>query len=86
MVEIKHSSFIALLDSGSTHNFIADNVVAATGIFVRPYLRLGITVANGDRLTSLGLCRAMALRIGQEAFTLDCYAMPLEGFDVILGV
>ena len=28
----------------------------------------------------------MAIRIGCEDFTLDCYAIPLDGFDVILGV
>lgn len=43
-------------------------------------------MANGDRVTSLGLCRAMAIRIGHEDFTLDCYAKSLDGFDVILGV
>lgn len=28
----------------------------------------------------------MRIQIGQEEFTLDCYAIPLDGFDVILGI
>lgn len=86
MVEIGSSSLVALLDSGSTHNFIADHVGAATGVLMRTRSGLSVTVANSDHVTSFGLCRAMTVRIGHEDFTLDCYAMPLDGFDMILGV
>lgn len=86
MVEIGSSTLVALLNSGSTHNFIAEDIMVAVGVLMRPQFGLSVTVASGDRVTSLGLCRAMSVRIGQQDSTLDCYAMLLEGFDVILGV
>lgn len=58
----------------------------AVGIHMQPKSGLSVTVANGDHVASLGLCRAMPILIGKEAFTLDCYAMPFDGFDVVLGV
>lgn len=85
-VEIGSSSLVALLDSGSTHNFIAEEVIAASCVTIRPRFGLSVMVANGDCVISVGLCRAMTIRIDHEEFTLDCYAMPLNGFDVILGV
>ena len=61
-------------------------MVVTSGVTMRPHSGLNVMVANGDRVTSVGLCQAMLIQIGQEEFTLDCYAMPLDGFDVILGV
>lgn len=55
-VEIGSSSLIALLDSGSTHNFIAEDVVVTYGVSMRPRSGLNVTVANRDWVTSVGLC------------------------------
>lgn len=45
-----------------------------------------VSVANGDRIPSGGLCPAMALQIATEEFHVDCYSLPLEGFDLVLGI
>lgn len=47
---------------------------------------MNVAVANGDRLTSAGVCRDMEVRIAQEVFHLDYYAIALSEFDVVLGV
>jgi hypothetical protein len=43
-------------------------------------------VANGDRVACRGLARDVALRIGEEFFTMDCYTIPLDCYDLVLGV
>jgi hypothetical protein len=75
----------ALVDSGSRHMFIHDAVVHRLGFQVAVQLGLSVKVANGERLQSYGACKAMTVVIQGETFTLDCYTLPLEGFDVVLG-
>lgn len=50
----------------------------------RPGLR--VSVANGDRVPTSGLCSGLPLSISQEDFTINCYDIPLGSFDVVLGV
>lgn len=61
---------MALLDSGSTHNFIAHHVVDTTKAAAsRPGTHA--TVANGDRVNITGVCRDLAISIEGSAFILD---------------
>jgi hypothetical protein len=39
-----------------------------------------------ERLQSYGVCKNTAVDIQGEKFVMDCYTLPLEGSDVILGV
>jgi hypothetical protein len=77
---------LALVDSGSTHNFVAEEAAARVGINIiqRPGMR--VAVANGDRVMSNGVCRNFALNVGLEEFWVDCYTLALGGFDIVLGV
>jgi hypothetical protein len=45
-----------------------------------------VTVANGDRVVSPGMSQGVALDIFGEQFKIDCHAILLDGFDIILGV
>lgn len=45
-----------------------------------------VIVANGDRMAYSGLARDVALRIGEECFSVDCYSIPLDCYDMVLGV
>jgi hypothetical protein len=85
-VVIGTHTFIALLDTGSTHSFIDSSALDALGLQpeTRPGLR--VMVANGDKLTSAGLCRSIPLSIDGCHFCVDCFALPLGGFDLVLGV
>lgn len=75
----------ALLDSGSTHNFIAEDSVAATGLLPQRRDSLSVTVANGDRVPCVGMFRSATFAIEQEHFTADFYVLPLAGYDIVLG-
>jgi hypothetical protein len=43
-------------------------------------------VANGDRVASTGICRVVHIFIDQEEFIIDLFVIPLEGYDMVLGV
>lgn len=85
-VTIDMMDFIAFLDSGSTHNFINDSTVARVGLTLDPYLGIHVEVANDDHVTSGGLCRDMALQVDDKHFKVDGLAIPLGGFDIVLGI
>jgi hypothetical protein len=50
----------------------------------RPSLR--VTVANGDRVVSAGICRAIHIFIDSEEFIINLFVISLEGYDMVLGV
>jgi hypothetical protein len=85
-VTINGSMLVALVDSGTTHTFIREAVASQIGLQVAPRQGLSVKVANGDRVTSKGVCPKQLVSIDDEEFDLNCYILPLAGFDVILGV
>lgn len=52
------TDLVALLDSGSTHNFISDVAARRAQVPLQPRPGLSVAVANGDRVTSPGRCPA----------------------------
>jgi len=85
-VTIRNEHFIALLDSGSTHNFVCGDVAHRVGLQFAPCPGAGVIVANGDRVACRGLARDMGIRIVDEFFSVDCYSIPLDKWDMVLGV
>jgi hypothetical protein len=86
MITIAGTELRALVDSGSTHTFIHDAVVHSLGLDIVHQPGLSVKVANGERLQSYGAYKATTITIQGESFVVDCYTLPLEGFDVILGI
>ncbi|KAG6490402.1 hypothetical protein ZIOFF_051698 [Zingiber officinale] len=75
-----------LVDSGSTHNFVREGLVLNLKVEIQKRPNLKVCVANGERVPSLGLCKSVPLQVGKDTFSIDLYMLPLEGFDMILGV
>jgi hypothetical protein len=86
IVSIGGTNLRALVNSRSMHTFIHDEVVHRLGITITFRPSLSIHVANGERMQSYGTCKSTTLSIQCEDFLLDCYMLPIKGFDVILGV
>ena len=88
-VHIGAHAFTALLDSGSTHNFISTSAAQRAAIPAIPFHDSGgahVIVANGDRVQCQGIARNVGIRIDNEAFEVDCYSIPLECYDMVLGI
>ena len=75
----------ALVDSGSTHTFMASSTADRLGISPEPLSGVHVKVANGERLQSSGVCRAVRVIIGGEPFNIDVFVIPLEGYELVLG-
>jgi hypothetical protein len=86
MLHVNDRQLRALVDSRSTHSFIHEAVVHALGLDIMRRPGLSVKVANGERLESYGVCKNTLVDIQGVIFKIDCYTLPLEGFDVILGV
>lgn len=83
---VQDKAFQVLIDSSSTHNFIVEETASRLGLTPTASQGISVAVANGDQVSSTGVCAAVPIRIGDEDFQLDCYVIPLAGFDVVLGV
>jgi hypothetical protein len=84
-IHLGGASLLALLDSGSTHNFVAAEAAARTSLQLRPEGKLQVTVANGDQVPCPGAYRGVAFSIGGESFSGDFFSLALAGYDVVLG-
>ena len=76
---------IALLDNGSTHNFISEGVAQQIGLPIQSRPRLTTTVANSERVSCTGVLHCAAFTIEGAPSTADLFVMPLAGYDVVLG-
>jgi hypothetical protein len=84
-VDLGAATLVALLDTGSTHNFIGEEAARRSGLIVQPRPRLTATVANGERILCPGVIRQAPLIIAGEKFLVDLFVMPLAGYDLVLG-
>lgn len=81
---IADATMPALVDSGSTHCFMATATTACLGL-TPPQPGMTVGVANGERVPTSGICPATPIRIGDELFAVDIYIIPLQGYELILG-
>ena len=75
-----------LVDSGSTHNFFCGGAILKLGIAVKDRPRLQAVLANGEKVPSGGICKAITLQVGPDSFATDLCFIPLAGFDVVLRI
>jgi len=85
-VNVQGVQLHASVDTGSTHTFIHDDLARKLGLPLTHRPGLSVKVANGERVTSLGVCCATPLQIGKDTFVVDCFALSLDGFDLVLGI
>ncbi|WVZ81753.1 LOW QUALITY PROTEIN: hypothetical protein U9M48_029095 [Paspalum notatum var. saurae] len=79
------ATFVALVDTGSTHSFIGEVAARGTGLSLEPRPRLTAKVANGERVSCPGILRQAPVIIDDMEFRVDLYVMPLAGYHVVLG-
>lgn len=84
-ITMGNEQFVALLDSGSTHNFIRGDVAHHVGLQFQPGPSAGVIVANGDRVACRGLARDVDIHIADETFTVECYPSPSTATTWSLG-
>ncbi|XP_068644719.1 uncharacterized protein [Aristolochia californica] len=85
-VGIQKFKLLALVDSGSTHNFLSQTTATQLGLAIQKNSGLSVSVANGEKLTSVGLCTTVQFVIEGHHFAADFLVLPLDVFDLVLGI
>jgi hypothetical protein len=85
-VYVGEQVFTALIDTWSTHNFFSTRAAQAAELQFEANTGTKVTVANGDRVPCSGLARDVEIKVGQNIFTINAYSIPLDCFDMVLGV
>jgi hypothetical protein len=86
LVRIGHATLTALLDFGSTHNFIDTSVAKRIGLVPQATTGFRVTVVNGDRLASSGCYTDLAIGMTDEPFSITCCGLVLGSFEMVLRV
>nr|XP_051211532.1 uncharacterized protein LOC127329025 [Lolium perenne] len=85
-VTINGARLTALVDTGSTHNFLSNTAMRRLALQPAGSEKYSVTVANGDRLTCQGVARQVPVLVGDEPFSIDCVGIDLGCYDFILGL
>lgn len=78
--------FTALIDGGSTHNFMQTRVARFLHLPIEPARHLAVTVGNGASLDCEGFCNQTTLTMGGNQFSVHLHLLPIYGADIVLGV
>jgi hypothetical protein len=85
-VTIHGERLTALVDTGSTHNFLSRDTMRRLTLQPAGAEKFSVTVANGDHLASQGVAQQVLVLIGDEPFSINCVGIDLGCYDFILGV
>ncbi|KAL4297836.1 hypothetical protein GQ457_12G027660 [Hibiscus cannabinus] len=85
-IQIGGERLIALVDSGSSHNFISLSAAKKLGLGIDKQCLLRVMVANGEVLKTVGGCNKVNWMIQGESFITDFLVIPLKSCDVVLEV
>ncbi|KAL4601359.1 hypothetical protein ACB092_11G267500 [Castanea dentata] len=77
MGKINQRSFVILIDSGSTHNFIDAALVSQLHIHVDTSQILEVKVANGDLIKTQGVCKEVPILIQGNEFLVHLHMLPM---------
>lgn len=77
---------VLLVDEGSTHNFIQQQLVTQLGLSSWPTTPLCVMVGNGQQLDCNSICEAISISIQAIEFWVDLYILPISDTNVVLGV
>ncbi|KAF3645204.1 hypothetical protein FXO38_19759 [Capsicum annuum] len=77
---------LSLVGSGSTHNFISSTAAQRLDLPIQRRRNLYASVANGEKISSLGICMVVQFSVANHSFNVDLYVIPLDAFDIVLGI
>lgn len=83
---INGKTLIALIDGGSTHNFMQQRLAKHLAIPIEPSRHLSVTVGNGDSLSCEGFCSQVPVVMNEQHFNINFHLLPIYGADIVLGV
>jgi hypothetical protein len=79
------STFVVLIDSGSTHNFMGLSLARGLKLQLAEEGGVDVTIASGEKIHSPGKCIQIPVELQGMTFTIDFYILPVEDHEVVLG-
>ncbi|XP_059067836.1 uncharacterized protein LOC131858568 [Cryptomeria japonica] len=83
---LKGKQVMSLVDTGATHNFIDQKLVERRGLQYEEFGSFGVKVADGAVLGCTKWIPQLSIQMGDYTLTDDFYVLPLEDYDVVLGM
>lgn len=83
---VNHKPVIALIDSGSTHNFISEKAANRLNLKLTPTTPFTVRVADEHPLRCRGSYRQVLTDLGGVSFKIEFFVLSLTGLDLVLGV
>ncbi|CAM8879588.1 unnamed protein product [Rhodiola kirilowii] len=81
---IRGQPMLALVDSGSTHNFLQTRVARFLKLAIEPSSHLSVTVGNDDEMKCEGICREVPVMIDGAVFSVELHLLPVFGADLLV--
>ena len=76
---------VLLVDDGSTHNFIQEELVTQLGLPCQSTPPLRVMVGNGQNLECSCVCIEITVEIQSVQFLVDLHVLPIFGANIVLG-
>lgn len=77
---------LLLVDGGSIHNFVQQQLVTQVGLPCRDTTPLRVMVGNGQYLECTSICDAITIHIQHHTFVVYLHVLPISGSNIVLGV
>lgn len=77
---------MALVDGGSTHNFISQALVEQLGLSVDYDVKFEVVIANSDTLICSGQVRDLTIKFSGYTITTDFFILPVVAYPIVLGI
>lgn len=84
--QLKKRRVVILKDTGSTQNFVDTTVASKFRLMVQQFNPMQVRIANGDMVSSEGMCNAITLQVQGTNFVFDLFTLELGGCDIVLGI
>jgi hypothetical protein len=84
--KIGSHAIFTLIDSGSTHNFISEQMANLLRLPVVSTKAFTIRVANGKNLKCQEKFNEVQVDLQDSIFSLTLYSLPITGLDLVLGI
>ncbi|KAJ8629431.1 hypothetical protein MRB53_022754 [Persea americana] len=83
---VKKQKVVILIDTGSTNNFLNQEVVKRAGVEIVATDPLTVFVADGTKMTSSAACKGFKWEMQGVVFQTDMRVLELKGCDMVLGI
>nr|GEZ22140.1 transposon Ty3-G Gag-Pol polyprotein [Tanacetum cinerariifolium] len=82
---IQNKDVVVLLDGGSTHNFVDQELVNHLGLQVDPTVNFSVVVANREKLACTGRVQNLSLIVQGCVISTDFFVLPVAACLIVLG-